>query len=174
MVVTLFRDTTVIYAQALNAYAPSVRTESGSLTEYSLQLAKARSSMVVSELPKVTDVRSAHPENADGPMVVMLSGRVSFWNLPPANARSPMVVTPSLMVRSVMGQPSNSPASMLVRPPPSFTVASVVQLLKAFSPMEVTLSGMTTDVRDVQPAKADSPMVVTPSGIVMDVRAVQL
>ena len=46
-------------------------------------------------------------------------------------------------------------------------------LLKASFPMLVTLSGIVTDVRPVQPEKAAYPTLVTLSGIVTDVRPVQ-
>ena len=39
--------------------------------------------------------------------------------------------------------------------------------------MEVTLPGMMTEDREVQPEKAKWPMVVTPSGMEIDVREVQ-
>ena len=54
---------------------------------------------------------------------------------------------------------------MLVRP---------VQLLKALSPMLVTLLGIVMLVRPVQYSKAPFPMLVTLLGIVMLVRPVQL
>ena len=39
--------------------------------------------------------------------------------------------------------------------------------------MLVTLSGMVTEVREVQPEKAEYPMLVTPFGMVTEVREVQ-
>ena len=44
---------------------------------------------------------------------------------------------------------------------------------KACSPMLVTLSGIVTDVRELQYSNALLPMLVTLSGIVTDVRALQ-
>ena len=37
---------------------------------------------------------------------------------------------------------------------------------KAYAPMEVTLEGMVTEVREVHPLKAYAPMLVTPSAMV--------
>ena len=39
--------------------------------------------------------------------------------------------------------------------------------------MEVTLEGMVTEARDVQPSNALYPMEVTPEGMVTEVRDVQ-
>ena len=39
--------------------------------------------------------------------------------------------------------------------------------------MLVTLLGIVTDVRPLQPLNAEPPMLVTPSGIVADVRLTQ-
>ncbi len=40
--------------------------------------------------------------------------------------------------------------------------------------MYVTLSGMVTDVKPLQPLKASSPMLVTPFPMVTDVKPLQL
>jgi hypothetical protein len=45
--------------------------------------------------------------------------------------------------------------------------------LKASSPILVTVSGITMEVRDLQPSKAELPILVTPSGITMEVREEQ-
>ena len=50
---------------------------------------------------------------------------------------------------------------------------SAVQFSKALHPMLVTLLGIVTDVRPLQPLNAEPPMLVTPSGIVADVRLTQ-
>ena len=42
--------------------------------------------------------------------------------------------------------------------------------LKASFPMEVTLAGIVTEVKPLQPKNADSPMVVMPEGIVKEVK----
>ena len=44
----------------------------------------------------------------------------------------------------------------------------------ALSPIDVTLSGMVTDVKPLQPEKAYSPIDVTLSGMVTDVKPLQL
>ena len=46
-------------------------------------------------------------------------------------------------------------------------------LAKALEPILITLSGIVTDVKLVQPPKALSPILVTPSGIVTDVKLLQ-
>ena len=48
-----------------------------------------------------------------------------------------------------------------------------MQFSNAPYPMLVTLSGMVTEVRDVQKPNAPSPMLVTLSGMVTEVRAMQ-
>ena len=54
------------------------------------------------------------------------------------------------------------------------TNVRALQLLKAFSPIVVTLFGMVTEVRSLQSLKAPSPIVVTLFGMVTKVRALQL
>ena len=48
------------------------------------------------------------------------------------------------------------------------------QLLKAPTPIVVTLFGMVTEVRESQPLKAYPPIVVTLFGMVTEVRELQL
>ena len=47
-------------------------------------------------------------------------------------------------------------------------------LVKARSPIYVTLFGMVTEVRELQSSKASSPIVVTLFGMVTEVRELQL
>ena len=54
-----------------------------------------------------------------------------------------------------------------------FTIVRLVQQRKAEAPMEVTLSGMVTEVRFEHQLKAELPMEVTPLGMVTEVRPVQ-
>jgi hypothetical protein len=61
---------------------------------------------------------------------------------------------------------------MDVTPLPMTTDASLLQPLNAPSPIEVTLSGIFTDVSP-QPEKADLPIKVTLLGIVTDARLLQ-
>ena len=60
---------------------------------------------------------------------------------------------------------------MVITPWGIVTLVRPLQLKKAYSPMDVTLSGITSSpVRLLQPEKALSPMVITPCGIVTLVR----
>ena len=62
---------------------------------------------------------------------------------------------------------------MLVIPLPSVTLASLVQSLKASSPMLVTLFGITISVNAEQPLKASLPMLSIPLPSVTLARLVQ-
>ena len=56
---------------------------------------------------------------------------------------------------------------------PIVTEVRELQLLKAHLPIVVTLLPMVTEVREVQPLKADHPIVVTLFGMVTEVRELQ-
>ena len=47
------------------------------------------------------------------------------------------------------------------------------QYRNAPDPILVTLSGIVTDVRPLQPSNAPIPMLVTPPGIITDIRPLQ-
>ena len=57
-----------------------------------------------------------------------------------------------------------------INAPPEVTDSSALQSLNAESPIEVTESGISTEVSALQPSNADSPIAVTDSGIITDLR----
>jgi len=121
-------------------------------------------------------------------MLVTLFGIVMLVMPLPAKAHSPMMVTLLGIVKEVsvfpagyvcktkvLPFPNNMPLSEIYAlfPVATFIAVSFSQLEKAPPPMLVTLFGIVTLARLVQPEKVHCPMLVTLFGIVTLVRLVQ-
>ena len=101
-------------------------------------------------------------------MLVTLSGIVIAVKLAqPENARSlmrsPLVIVTVLSWLLLMWFAANA----------GIVAISIGQLENALPPMFVTLSGIVTEVKPVQPENAKLPMLATLSGIVTEVKPVQ-
>ena len=122
------------------------------LSVVSSPVLKASLPMVISssdvEFDKVIVSKEEQPSKADSPMLVTLPGMVRdfcFKLLHPANAQSPMVVKCVSSAKEIDSKP--------------------IQLEKACLPIISTQAGMVTSDIFVQFIKAYSPIFVTPSSI---------
>ena len=138
------------------------------------------------EFSTLTLFKDSQSENAQLPILVTLSGIVTFVN-PPGTATSvfPSFVNKRTEIDLKEGLPESTEKDMrLVQstkaPSPIlvtlFGIDKFVkeeQLAKVASPMLVTLFGIVMLVKEEQPAKAKSPMLVTLFEIVMLVKEEQ-
>ena len=137
----------------------------------------------------VTEVKLVQSEKAPLPILVTLLGMVKEVKLEqPEKTYFPMHVTLLGMVREVIftsskyklwaqdrGLESELEKEMLHHAAISLilTLSSLVQSLKAASPMLVTLLEMVTEVKPEQPEKAYFPMLETPLGMVTEIKPEQ-
>ena len=120
-----------------------------------------------------TASRLLHFLKADKSIDCRLSGSITHFRLvQPKKALIPMLVTPSGISMAVR-------LLQLLKQLPDIDVNFVLKIVhvsrpvhsqKASRPMDVTLTGILTDFRTLQPLKARSPMVVTLAGIETDSR----
>ena len=120
-----------------------------------------------------TASRLLHFLKADKSIDCRLSGSVTYFRLvQPKKALIPMLVTPSGISMAVR-------LLQLLKQLPAIDVNFLLKIVhfsrpahsqKASRSMVVTLAGIVTDFRTLQPLKARSPMVVTLAGIETDSR----
>ena len=102
------------------------------------QLANTEAPRLVTESGTVTDTNASQFWNAEVPTDVTVSGSTSSPAFPPLNTAS-------------CWQPEKALSPMVVISPGKLTSVSELQLFKALLPMTVTVEGITTFVRLVQP-----------------------
>jgi hypothetical protein len=85
------------------------------------------------------------------------------------NASFPMDSTPSEMVAEVSPLMENAKLPIDLTLPGITIEVRLLQSQNALLPMDVTLSGMVTDVKVLQFLKTFSPMALTPSGMINEV-----
>ena len=142
--------------------------------------------MLVTPFGIVMLVKDSQPKKASSPILVTLSGIVTFVNPPgTATSVSPSFVNKRLEIDLKEGLPESTEKDMrLMQPlkassPMLVTLFGIVTLVKeeqaakAYPPMLVTLFGIVMLVKDSQPLKACQPMLVTLPGIVMLVKDLQ-
>ena len=142
------------------------------------QLTNAHSPILVTLFGIMILVRLSHCLNASFPMLITLSGIIISENLQPANAEFPMLVIlfgilvelhPDIKQFVAVSTMALHPLrlSYFAFPDSTTSLFSALQLLKIVPVRLVTLRGIVTLVRLLQPLNAYSPIFVTVSGIVI-------
>ena len=156
------------------ALASMRSTESG-ITIFSklLHFSKARSPISITELGKVMLFRPVHPEKASFSITVTESGMTTLVNSTQfLKASLPMQVTPWGIVISENLFPSNA-LLLITFNCDGIVSEAILHSLNADLPIEITESGMTTEVKLLQLKNAQSAISVTESGMTTEVRALQ-